>query len=546
MNKVHIMAEESGSVYDKWEKAIVCGMVDHVMSWHEVGKVILKAIGKEDVTLFLFVKVKHCSLYRLWRRIQRFQNWGFYERMVGRWWFIHGDLKLIVLLITSCGKTVWIRVLGVPVHLWRCEIFNVVGECCEGLIEAHLDSFTLRDLSTICLEVRGGRGNYMPKRIPILDHGGIIATVVELDNDGGGPLTTISKVSIERMTDSLAISRARKVKPLAVLEDGMFIPCGGYGGDAEEVKVLVEEQSWGGITILPALTRLKPKVIDEAKYLEARTYGTLNLLLKYTLEDSCERFQGCYYAGTSPSTTVLIHELQDIENTIKIALDWGCEKLIVNTDSNHSQQLTSDLEPPWRARRLISRIINDMSQFQSCEIKHAFTATNKGSDHLTKLKPDEEYRQIYPWDMEKCLTQKKHTGRASNGPPRLQLGYPETNVRGLDPRSFGPLVEDVPQSNKYFETIRTDVPPSNVPNIPQSNVHRSNEPRLTNVPQSNEPFGTIPTNAPLSNEPCILQSNVHLLNEPMLTNVHLSNKLMLTNIPLSIELELIIGQIEPS
>ncbi|KAF6177055.1 hypothetical protein GIB67_015930 [Kingdonia uniflora] len=80
--------------------------------------------------------------------------------------------------------------------------------------------------------------------------------------------------------------------------------------------------------------------------------------------------------------------------------------------------------------------------------------------------------------------------------PELEYrGYPETNGRGLDLRRFGPLVDDddVYQSNESFKTIRTEVPPSNKPSIPQSNVHLSNEPVLTNVPQSNKLFHTIPT-----------------------------------------------------
>ncbi|KAF6155086.1 hypothetical protein GIB67_035833 [Kingdonia uniflora] len=96
-------------------------------------------------------------------------------------------------------------------------------------------------------------------------------------------------------------------------------------------------------------------------------------------------------------------------------------------------------------------------------------------------------------------------------------GYPETNGRGLDQRS-----------------------------ISQLNVHFSNEPVLTNVPQSNEHFQTIPIDVHLSNEPCISQSNIYLSNEPVLTNVSPSNEPMLTNVPLSIEPEPIIGQTETS
>ncbi|KAF6156933.1 hypothetical protein GIB67_039694 [Kingdonia uniflora] len=110
-------------------------------------------------------------------------------------------------------------------------------------------------------------------------------------------------------------------------------------------------------------------------------------------------------------------------------------------------------------------------------------------------------------------------------------GYPKISGRRLDPRRFGPLVDDddVPQSNNSFKTIRTNVPPLNEPSIPQSNVHHSNEPMLTNVPQSNEP--------------CISQSNIHLSNEPVLTNVPLSNKLMLNNVPLSIKAEHILDKL---
>ncbi|KAF6142446.1 hypothetical protein GIB67_039410, partial [Kingdonia uniflora] len=122
-------------------------------------------------------------------------------------------------------------------------------------------------------------------------------------------------------------------------------------------------------------------------------------------------------------------------------------------------------------------------------------------------------------------------------------GYPETNGRWLDPCRLRPFVDD---ENDSLKTICTDVPPSDEPSIPQSNVHLSNEPVLTNVPQSNEPYQTIPTNVPLSNEPSILQSSIHLSNEPVLTNVPPSNEPILTNVPFSIEPETIIGQTEPS
>ncbi|KAF6172581.1 hypothetical protein GIB67_017134 [Kingdonia uniflora] len=101
-----------------------------------------------------------------------------------------------------------------------------------------------------------------------------------------------------------------------------------------------------------------------------------------------------------------------------------------------------------------------------------------------------------------------YSGKGLSTTKDMVEGYPERKGRGLDPCRFGPFVDD---ENDYFKTIRTDVPPSNEPSIPQSNVHLSNEPVLTNVPQSNETFETIPTNVPFSNEPLFLNQLYDLI-----------------------------------
>ncbi|KAF6144080.1 hypothetical protein GIB67_007541 [Kingdonia uniflora] len=189
-----------------------------------------------------------------------------------------------------------------------------------------------------------------------------------------------------------------------------------------------------------------------------------------------------------------------------------------------------------------------------------------GSTKLTSLRAHSSYEDFVTLlaetseiRREECLSTTKDTGSGRGlsttkaggtlqhnsfpDPESEYRGYPETNGRGLDPRRLGSFVDD---ENDSFETIRTDVPPSNEPSIPQSSVHLSNEPVLTNVHQSNEHFQTIPTNAPLSNELSIPQSSIHLSNKPVLTNVPPSNEPMLTNVPLSIEPEPIIGQTETS
>ena len=34
----------------------------------------------------------------------------------------------------SLAKEVWVRVVGLPLHLWSREVFKRIGECCGGFV----------------------------------------------------------------------------------------------------------------------------------------------------------------------------------------------------------------------------------------------------------------------------------------------------------------------------------------------------------------------------------------------------------------------------
>ena len=34
----------------------------------------------------------------------------------------------------SHAKEVWVRVVGLPLHLWSREVFKRIGECCGGFV----------------------------------------------------------------------------------------------------------------------------------------------------------------------------------------------------------------------------------------------------------------------------------------------------------------------------------------------------------------------------------------------------------------------------
>ena len=56
-------------------------------------------------------------------------------------------LKVECLKVGRVMKDCWVRVVGLPLHLWRLEILRKIGESCGGFVRA--DYFTLRRSSLL-------------------------------------------------------------------------------------------------------------------------------------------------------------------------------------------------------------------------------------------------------------------------------------------------------------------------------------------------------------------------------------------------------------
>ena len=40
----------------------------------------------------------------------------------------------------SLVKEVWVRVVGLPLHLWSREVFKRIGECCWGFVAVDVET----------------------------------------------------------------------------------------------------------------------------------------------------------------------------------------------------------------------------------------------------------------------------------------------------------------------------------------------------------------------------------------------------------------------
>ncbi|TYK04254.1 mitotic spindle checkpoint protein mad1 [Cucumis melo var. makuwa] len=76
---------------------------------------------------------------------------------------LHADPKLI----PSYGG--WIRVRGIPLHLWNMIVFSQIGEACGGFIEVALETADKKELTEALIKVRDNYTRFIPAFIKIHD-----------------------------------------------------------------------------------------------------------------------------------------------------------------------------------------------------------------------------------------------------------------------------------------------------------------------------------------------------------------------------------------
>ncbi|KAA0060161.1 hypothetical protein E6C27_scaffold542G00270 [Cucumis melo var. makuwa] len=72
---------------------------------------------------------------------------------------LHADPKLIP------SYDGWIRVRGIPLHLWNMIVFSQIGEACGGFIEVASETADKKELTEALIKVRD---NYTDSFLPLL------------------------------------------------------------------------------------------------------------------------------------------------------------------------------------------------------------------------------------------------------------------------------------------------------------------------------------------------------------------------------------------
>ncbi|KAF6148224.1 hypothetical protein GIB67_011999 [Kingdonia uniflora] len=162
--RVNVTVIEKRLDFGGWQKAVVYDSVNPDLSWQEIGKVIVKHTGKEEITLFPFGKGR--SVF-------------FAESVNEAIYFVRGPLNVQEYQIllhpwTPAMNTFCDEVL-------KTQVVSMLRGMLWGLLEVDHDTSSGHVLSAIRLEVQNSRGNAVPRRVSILDKTSIITAIVELE-----------------------------------------------------------------------------------------------------------------------------------------------------------------------------------------------------------------------------------------------------------------------------------------------------------------------------------------------------------------------------
>lgn len=91
------------------------------------------------------------------------------------------------------------------------------------------------------------------------------------------------------------------------------------------------------------------------------------------------------YFGSEGHDSVIYQELMAILKGVQCCVQMGLHRVEIATDSLRAVQLVREKEaPPWKCRKLLNEIADEMKKLEFTSIKHVYRETNRLADCLSK------------------------------------------------------------------------------------------------------------------------------------------------------------------
>nr|DAD18454.1 TPA_asm: hypothetical protein HUJ06_019917 [Nelumbo nucifera] len=160
------------------------------------------------------------TLVSAWARLEKFYIYGSWVKL-NCWWPIVNSIPSDLLF------NGWIAIHILPFHLWKEEIFELIGSLCSGLEEIDPKTKSLYELSVACLKVKNHGVHSIPRPIAVLDRNVWFLALVVVEKTtklsaqpaessrSNGPQTHELSMPLDQPGDGVGWLRAKEGKNVA-------------------------------------------------------------------------------------------------------------------------------------------------------------------------------------------------------------------------------------------------------------------------------------------------------------------------------------------
>ncbi|KAF8403199.1 hypothetical protein HHK36_011298 [Tetracentron sinense] len=163
-----------------WNLALVCIFSKPWGSWEALEKSVNDILPRDEQSKLVplgaskgIIVVKKLSTVRELSACDPWPlpNGGSFS--LNRWWPRVNGVQSVDL--RACF---WLEIVGLPFHLWKSEIFSLIGDACGGFLRVDHRTLGLLDLSVARIQVVETRLQCIPRTIEIPDGGRMVSVAV--------------------------------------------------------------------------------------------------------------------------------------------------------------------------------------------------------------------------------------------------------------------------------------------------------------------------------------------------------------------------------
>lgn len=160
------------------------GVKSASIEWHAIVDCIEENFGVCE--LFQWVQIDMDRAFFICpdvRDAEALVNWNSKDCILGDPEFCRWSSDLLAIRYDSLFKKRWIKVWGLPLHLWTMEIFSAIGRICGELSSVDPVTSTCKELRWIRLELLEGDLRNILQQLAVMDNGKYFQVLITIEGE---------------------------------------------------------------------------------------------------------------------------------------------------------------------------------------------------------------------------------------------------------------------------------------------------------------------------------------------------------------------------